>query len=154
MVDEVSDATSHEDDRASARRALEEVCARGDFDAAETLYSPRFLDHVNDFDFAGHEGIRRSVGLYRRVFANLEIRVEDQVAEGDRVASRWTAEGTNRGRPVALKGITVSRFEDGGIVEDWTVSDNLSLVRQLGLWRTMLMGLGELRARLTTTARD
>jgi hypothetical protein len=46
-----------EGDRATAQRALEDVCARGDFEAAETLYSPEFFDHVNDLEFRGHEGI-------------------------------------------------------------------------------------------------
>jgi predicted ester cyclase len=148
MGTDVHNAPSAEDDRARARRALEQVCARGDFDAAATLYDAGFVDHVNDLDFHGQDGIRQSVGLYRSVLSNLRIRVEDQVAEGDRVVSRWTAEGTNRGRAVSLKGITISRLEDGRIVEDWTVSDNLSLLRGLGPWRTVLVGLGQLTQRL------
>ena len=131
-------------ERDSARRALEEVCARGDFAAAERLYSPEFVDHVNDFDYRGHDGIRESVGLYRRVLPDLRIEVVDQVAEGDRVVSRWIAEGTNRGRRARLHGITISRFAEGRIAEDWSVSDGLGLVRQLGLWRTALLGLQEL----------
>jgi predicted ester cyclase len=78
------------------------------------------------------------VGLYRRVLSDLRIRVEDQVAEGDRVASRWVAEGRNRGRPLRLQGITISRFEGGRIVEDWSTSDNLGLLRQLGPRRALL----------------
>ena len=140
------EAATHSDaDRASARRALEEVCARGDFKAAEGLYSPAFVDHVNDLDYRGHEGIRRSVGMYLRVFSDLRIEVVDQVVERDRVASRWVAEGTNRGRKVQLQGITISRFEDGMIAEDWSISDTLSLLRQLGPWRAALVGIGELR---------
>jgi predicted ester cyclase len=135
-----------EGDRATAQRALEEVCARGDFEAAETLYSPEFIDHVNDLEFRGHEGIRQSVGLYRSVFDDLRIHVDDQVTEGDRVVSRWTAEGDNRGRRIRLRGITISRFVDGLITEDWTVSDNLSLLRQLGPWRAALVGMGQLAA--------
>jgi ketosteroid isomerase-like protein len=135
-----------EDDRTRARRALEQVCARGDFEAAETLYSPEFIDHVNDLEFRGHEGIRQSVGLYRSVFDDLRIHVDHQVMEGDRVVSRWTAEGSNRGRPIRLRGITISRFVDGQIMEDWTLSDNLSLLRQLGPWRAALVGIGQLAA--------
>jgi predicted ester cyclase len=84
------------------------------------------------------------VNLYRRVLADLRIHVVDQVTEGDRVVSRWTAEGSNRGRQIQLQGITISRFDDGRIMEDWTVSDNLSLLRQLGVWRTALVGIGQL----------
>ena len=145
MEASLSNTTRVEDTRGRARRALEEVCASGDFEAAESLYSPTFIDHVNGLDFRGQEGIRESVGLYRRVLSNLRISVEDQVAEEDRVVSRWTAEGVNRGRAVAMKGITVSRIEQGRIAEDWTVSDNLGLLRQLGPWRAALIGLAELR---------
>ena len=133
-----------EAERDRARRALEQVCARGDFAAAEGLYSPRFVDHVNDLDYHGHKGIRESVGLYMRVFSDLRVDVVDQVSEGDRGVSRWVAEGTNRGRRVQLKGITISRFENGMIAEDWSISDSLSLLRQLGPRRAILLGAREL----------
>jgi predicted ester cyclase len=73
--------------------------------------------------------------------------VEDQVTEGDRVASRWVAEGHNRGRPIRIWGIVISRIEDGEIVEDWAASDGLDVVRQLGPWRTLLLGVAALRSR-------
>jgi predicted ester cyclase len=100
-----------------ARRALEEVCARGDFAKAEQFYSPAFRDHVNSLEFRGLEGVRQSVGMYRAVFPDLEIQVDDQVVDGDRVASRWTARGTNRGRRATVTGITISHIQDGKIVE-------------------------------------
>jgi predicted ester cyclase len=128
-----------------ARRALEQVCARGDLDAARELYAPDFIDHVNVLEFRGQEGIAESVALYRAVFPDLQIGVEDQVTEGDRVVSRWTLHGTHRGRSVTLPGITISRFEGGKIAEDWTTSDNMSLLRQLGVLR----GLGLLVRWLT-----
>jgi predicted ester cyclase len=130
-----------------AARAIERVCARADLDAAPSYYSPRFVDHVNQLEYRGLEGVRRSVGLYRLVLPDLRMAVDEQIVDGDRVVSRWRAEGTNRGRRVELWGTTISRFEDGLIVEDWSASDNLSLVRQLGLWRTALLGLDYLRAR-------
>ena len=40
----------------------------------------------------------------------------------------------------------ISRIEDGEIVEDWAASDNLSLIRQLGPWRTLLLGIAWLRS--------
>ena len=130
-----------------ARRGLEEVCARGDFAKAEQFYSPSFKDHVNALEFRGLEGVRQSVGLYRSVFPDLEIEVEDQLVDGELVASRWIARGTNRGRRATLTGITISRIADGKIVEDWTVSDSLGLLRQLGehgtFWVTPSPALGD-----------
>jgi predicted ester cyclase len=135
-----------------ARRAIEEVCARGDFEKAKEYYSPLFRDRVNDLEYHGLEGVRKSVTMYRSVFPDLEIEVVDQVVEGDRVVSRWTARGTNRGRRATLDGITISHIEDGKIVEDWGVSDNLSLLRQLGPWRVAALGVAQLRDRLAGRA--
>jgi predicted ester cyclase len=133
-------------DAAVARKALEQVCARGDLGLARECYAPDFVDHVNAMDLHGHEGVRKSTDLYRAVFDDLQIRVVDQVVEGDRVVSRWMMTGSNRGRPAELSGITISRMQDGHIVEDWTALDSLELLRQLGLWRTLLAAPRLLRA--------
>jgi predicted ester cyclase len=140
--------TIEHDRKTIARRALEEVCARGDLAKAEQLYSPAFRDHVNALEFHGLEGVRQSVTLYRDVFPDLAIEVVDQVVDGDRVASRWIARGTNRGRRAILEGITISKLEDGKIVEDWTVSDTVGLLRKLGLGRAALVAAGLARDRL------
>ena len=132
-----------------ARHALEHVCSGSDPSAAVGVYSQDFRDHVNARDYSGHEGIRQSLGRYQLVFSDgdLRIRVEDQVTEGDRVASRWVAEGHNRGRAIRIWGIVISRVEDGEIVEDWSASDSLGLIRQLGPWRTLLLAIAWLRGR-------
>ena len=131
-----------------ARVALEEVCARGDLDRARAIYAENFVDHVNALDFHGQEGIAKSVALYRAVFPDLRIEVEDQTSAGDRVTSRWTLHGTHKGRAVTLPGITISRFQDGKIAEDWTVSDNLELLRRLGLRRGLALATRSLAGRL------
>ena len=143
----MSTPTSQLDAPTHAREALEEVCARGDLARARELYAQDFLDHVNDLEFRGQEGIAKSVALYAAIFPDLEIRVDDQVAQGDRVTSRWTLRGTHRGRRVELMGITISRFEDGRIAEDWTTSDNLTLLRQLGFLRALRLGARYLTGR-------
>ena len=131
-----------------ARTALEQVCARGDLERARELYALDFIDHVNALEFHGQEGIARSVALYRALFPDLRIDVVDQVSGGDQVVSRWTLQGTHRGWRVTLEGITISRFENGQIAEDWTVSDNLGLLRQIGLRRGLALGARYVRRRL------
>jgi hypothetical protein len=64
------------------------------------------------------------------------------------VASGWTARGTNRGRQVTLRGITISRFEDGKIVEDWGYSDTLDLLRSARPPRLVALGAEQLIDRL------
>ncbi len=136
-----TEAAAATDQTLTARRALEEVCSGKDLDGIAAVYHPDFVDHVNRFEYRGHEGARRSVALYLELFPDLRFVVNEQVSEGDRVASRWTLHGTNRGRSVELRGIVISRFEDGRIIEDWAASDTSELVRQLGVWRTLLLAV-------------
>jgi predicted ester cyclase len=129
----------------TARRALEDVCSGRDLPSLPDVYHPAFVDHVNALEYRGHEGAKQSVALYKALFPDLRFVVEDQVSEGDRVASRWTLHGTHRGRAVKLSGIVISRFSDGRIIEDYAASDTMELVRQLGVWRTLLLVAKERR---------
>ena len=129
-------------DRAEiARRALERVCSGAGLDPASRYYSPSFVDHVNDLEFRGLTGAEQSVNLYRKLLSDISIRVEEQVTMGDRVSSRFVVTGTSHGRRVHFNGITISRVENGLIVEDWSVTDTLGMLRQLGLARSLLVGL-------------
>ena len=122
-----------------ARQALEDVCSGRNLEGIPAVYHPEFVDHVNALEYRGHEGARRSVALYLTLFPDLRFVVDDQISEGDRVASRWTLHGTHRGRRVKLRGIVISRFEDGRIIEDWAASDTMEIPRQLGIWRSLLL---------------
>lgn len=139
--------TTQHDFAAQARGAIEIVCS-GDLSRMEEFYSPDFVDHVNDTTLHGYEGGRESVGFYRAIFKELRMGVADQVTEGDRVASRWVLHGTYHGRAVTLRGITISRFgEDGRILEDHAHSDTISLARQIGIPRTVVLALEVLTRR-------
>ena len=129
------------DQTETARRALEQVCSGRDLDGITRDYHPDFVDHVNRFTYRGHDGARQSVALYLALFPDLSFEVNDQVSEGDKVASRWTLHGTHKGREVELRGIVISRFEDGRIIEDWAASDTTELVRQLGLRRMFALAI-------------
>ena len=134
--------------REVARRALEQVCARGDMELAPQCYAEDFEDHVGSLEYHGLDGVQRSTALYRALFDDLSFEVVDQVAEGDCVASRFVLSGLNRGRRVRMWGIVISRLYDGRIVEDWASFDGVQLLRQLGIWRTLLAAprmLGALR---------
>jgi predicted ester cyclase len=129
-----------------ARGALERVCSGKGLDPSDRYYAPTFVDHVNDLEFRGVEGTRQSVGLYRKVLDDIDVKVEEQVVEGNRVTSRFVVTGRSGDRRVRFNGITISRFENGKIVEDWSVTDTLGLLRQLGPWRSVLLGLRSWRA--------
>jgi predicted ester cyclase len=138
--------TSPCENREVARTGLEQVCARGDMQLAPSCYADDFVDHVGRLEYRGLEGVERSTSLYRALIDDLAFEVLDQVAEGDRVASRFALTGSNRGRRLRLEGMTLSRLRDGRIVEDWSGFDSLELLRQLGLSRTLLAAPRMLRA--------
>jgi len=140
------DPSETSDLASQAKGALERVCSGAGFDPASRYYSPEFVDHVNDLEFHGLAGAQRSVEMYKSVLFDLAVTVREQVVEGDRVVSRFVVTGSSVGRKVSFNGITISRFVGGLIVEDWSVTDTLSLLRQLGAWRSIMVGIKQWRA--------
>jgi predicted ester cyclase len=115
----------------------------------EEFYSPDFVDHINDMTFHGYEGGHESVAFYLAIFKDLRMGVEEQITEGNRVASRWVLNGTYHGRTVVLRGITISHFgEDGRTLEDRGHADSIALIRRLGVLRTLVLGLEILTRRV------
>ena len=139
--------STERDHAAVARDALRIVCS-GQLDRVAEFYDDEFVDHVNAMVFRGHAGARESVGFYRSLFDDLRFEVDDQVTEGDRVATRWTLHGTYRRRAVELHGIVISRLRDGRIVEDHGITDSLELLRALGLARTTMLLVDMARGRV------
>jgi steroid delta-isomerase-like uncharacterized protein len=89
----------------------------------------------------GLDGLKRTIETNRRAFPDLEITVEDQIAEGDKVATRWTATMTHAGElgglaptgnRITLRGMTIERFEDGKVVEAWRSMDTLAVRDAIG----------------------
>lgn len=124
-----------------ARHALEHVCSGRQLDCAPKFYSAEFVDYVNGTEFRGFAGIRASVSLYRKALSDLSFSVQEQVMERDFVVSRFLVTGSSYGRQVSFSGITISRFKGGLIVEDWSLTDTLGMLRQLGWWRAALMAI-------------
>ena len=140
-------STTETDLAATARGALQFVCS-GQLERLPEFYDEDFVDHVNAMTFRGHAGARESVGFYRSLFGEIRFDVDDQVTEGDRVATRWTMHGTYRGRAISLHGIVISRFRDGRIIEDYSITDSLELPRALGAARTAMLVVDIARRRV------
>jgi predicted ester cyclase len=135
---EVQDYTSL---AATAKEALERVCSGKALDSVSRYYSHEFVDHVNGMKFQGLEGARRSVEMYTKILSDLDVVVKEQLTDGDRVTSRFVVSGKSFGRRIRINGITISRFKEGLIVEDWSVTDSLGMLRQLGACRSALLRL-------------
>lgn len=127
----------------TVRRFFGRVLSEGDLDAIEELFSPDYLDHdpLDEQDTEGQEGVRADVSMYRSAFPDFQATVEDQLAEGDRVATRVTVRGTHGGEfqgipptqnEAEVTGIVIHRFADRRIAEAWWNWDALGLLQQIG----------------------
>ena len=131
------------DNKTLARRLYEEVLERGDLAAADELIAPDAIDHEGGPDAPrGPETMKAFALALRSGFSGLRVTTEDIIAEGDLVACRFTMTGTNTGefmgmpatgRPVSVPGVDILRFKHGKVVEHWGLTDELSLLQQLGL---------------------
>jgi steroid delta-isomerase-like uncharacterized protein len=113
---------------------------RGNRPGLEEILSPEFVIHVPE-DHHGVDGLLGMVQVFRSALPDLAVSVDDQFAAGDYVASRFTVRGTHDGelfgapptsRKVVVKGITISRCEDGRIAEEWELVDVAGLLQQIG----------------------
>jgi steroid delta-isomerase-like uncharacterized protein len=127
--------------KAVARRMMEEVLGGGNLALSPEIHTKDFVAHGSTRDFTFEEDFAASKG-WREAFPDLRVTVDVIVAEGDKVAVRWTASGTNTGtgnglpatgKHVVGSGLTIFRFVDGKIAEEWSSFDSLALYRQLGL---------------------
>ena len=136
---------STEENRAVAHRELEELYNQGgNLDAAEEIYTPDFVGHEPAAgDIRGVEGAKQYAATMRLAFPDLSCIVEDQLAEGDKVVTRWSAHGTHQGETedlgpatgnrMQITGISVEKFADGKVAESWDSFDALGMMQQLGL---------------------
>jgi predicted ester cyclase len=133
--------------KALSRRLYEEVFGRGNLAAADEVLAQDCLSHGPGVPpGVGTEGIKRQALLLRTAMPDLRVVLNDQVAEGDRVVSRWTGIGTHSGplalptgtvdgtgRSISFDEIRIDRFAAGRIVESWFIPDRMTLWQQLGL---------------------
>jgi steroid delta-isomerase-like uncharacterized protein len=136
---------STEENKALARRAIEEIWNKKNLDAIDEIYSANYASHVSGSplgEIRGPEGVRQFVGAYLHAFPDVRFTIEDLVAEGDTVVDRWTAHGTHQGelmgipptgRQATVTGTEMNRCAGGRIVETWTEWDALGLLQQLGV---------------------
>jgi predicted ester cyclase len=124
------------------RRLLEEPWT-GNFDVIDECVDANYVgyDPSNPEPLRGPQDVKEFVQQYRSAFSDAQIKVDDQLAEGDMVATRWTARGTQDGelmgiaptrKQATVSGITISRLANGKVVEEWTNWDTFGMLQQLG----------------------
>ncbi len=123
---------------------VDEVWNKGNLAVIDKIFGTNWVLHDPAWpeELRGPEGFKQYVTAMLNPFPDTHCTVEDIVAEGDKIAVRWTYAGTHQGelmgipptgKQVIITGITIHRFADGKIVESWFSYDMLGLMRQLGV---------------------
>ena len=132
-----------QDHKTVVRRVFEEVWNETDLSYVDQVYKADYVAHVAGAprDIEGLEQFKQFVILHSVLTSKLQFRVEDQIAEGDRVATRWIAttlpaaglvSTPSDQQEVRVTGISIHRFTDGKIVESWDNWDALTVYQALG----------------------
>ena len=117
---------------------------RGDVSVADKVFAADCVIHINGSPDRnlGLAGFKQMVAGLLAAFPDLHFTIEDQIVVGDKVATRWVAEGTNSaalgsvpatGRRVRVDGLILDRVTDGRVVERWEQWDQMGMLQQLGL---------------------
>lgn len=135
---------SAEENKACFRRFIEEGPNKGNFGVFGELFDPNMADYLpgNAESMRGVDGVKGVVSGFRAAFPDLHVTIEEVIAEGDTVAARVTARGTNTGE---LMGAAPSgrraewavnhfcHFKNGKMIEDRVNFDQLGFLQQLGM---------------------
>ena len=134
---------SIDESKAIVRRFAEEILNEKKLDRSDEIMAQDYIDHgAMPGQAPGLEGFKSKMSMWIAAVPDLRVRTEDIFADGDRVAVRWTAEGTQSGnllgipasgRSFGFAGISIFRVAAGKIAEQWEEWDKLDLMQQLGV---------------------
>ena len=125
------------------QRMTTEIWNKGNLDAIDQFFAPDVIIHSAPPEWpTGSAGVKATVSMWRGALPDFELTSEFVVGEGDKVANYWTISGTHSGElmgvpatgnRIEIYGMSLVRIEGGKIVEIWSASDQLGLMRTLGV---------------------
>jgi steroid delta-isomerase-like uncharacterized protein len=134
-----------EGNKEKIRRVLEEAFGQGKVEVIDEVLRSDFVCYDPNSEageIRGAETVKGEIEYFRNAVPNLTYTVEDQVAEGDKVVSRYTISGTHQGeffgvagtgKRIEISGINIDRFDESGkLVEEWPEYDLLGAMKQMG----------------------
>ena len=136
---------SVQENKEKMRRVLEEAFGEGKVEVIDEVLHSDFVcydPNSESGEIRGGDTIKGEIDYFRNAVPDLTYTVEDQVAEGDKVVTRYTARGTHQGEffgvpptgnRIEMSGIQIDRFDESGkMVEEWPEYDLLGAMRQMG----------------------
>jgi steroid delta-isomerase-like uncharacterized protein len=134
-----------EENKEKARRLMEEAFGQGKTEVIDEVLHSDFVcydPNSESGEIRVVDTIKGEIEYFRSAVPDLTYTVEDQVAEGDKVVSRWKASGTHQGEffgvpgsgnRIEMSGIQIDRFDESGkMVEEWPEYDLLGAMKQIG----------------------
>jgi predicted SnoaL-like aldol condensation-catalyzing enzyme len=118
----------------TVRAIFEKFWNRADWSLAETFFHPDHVGHIAHLParLQGVESIQHFAALLHALHPDLAFSVEDQIAEGDRVATRWTARSSHFEAGTVVTGISIHRLAEGRVAETWDNWDAIGLLQDSG----------------------
>ena len=140
--------SSLEENKAIVRRAYEGF-NEGSVDVLDEVFAPNYTAHFPGTEpVVGRDAAKQLVGAFMDAFPDLVFTIEDQIAEGDRVATRWSARGTHKGEfkgfppkthgipptgnAVSFSATDIYLIADGQVTEEWNTLEQLDVMQQIG----------------------
>ena len=130
-----------EENKRLVNRIFDEAISSGIYDVIDELIAPNYVSHGLPMSINGPQGLRQSIETFRSAFPDLYMLVEEQIADGDQVSNQGYITGTHRGEflgvpasgeQIKVNVISIWRFENSKVVENWVQIDYMSLMRQIG----------------------
>jgi predicted ester cyclase len=137
--------SSMEDNKNLVRRLFQEFWNGKNLTLADEFIAASFLDHVPGRPAelpAGPEGFKLFGSAFHAAYPAAHYTIEDLLADGDKVMTRWTVHATHQGdlmgiaatgKRVTVTGITIDQIVDGQVIKSWTIFDALGMLQQLGV---------------------
>ena len=122
------------------QRWTQNAIADGRLDTFDELLTPDVANRSGPDPTFGVESFKSRAGAVRAAFGDIQIKVDDLLVDGDRIAWRWTLVGTHvgpftglapTGRHATLRGVNFQRLKDGRVAEHWTLVDVFGAVQAL-----------------------
>jgi steroid delta-isomerase-like uncharacterized protein len=124
-----------------ARSFFEVVLGQGHLEKYAESHAKDFVAHGENHEYTLEQDLA-AAKEERKALPDMTVKVNQILAEQDLVAVYWTSSGTNTqagmgfpatGKKIKVDGMTLFRFKEGKICEEWSVWDMLSVMRQAGL---------------------
>jgi steroid delta-isomerase-like uncharacterized protein len=128
--------------KAKFQQFIDDIIVGDKIDKLGDYLTDDYIDHSQPPGIPpGIEGFKQMIGMYKRAFPDIKVKVDDIIAEDDKIVMRGTSSGTHKsdlmgipasGKSVNFAEIHIMRVVDGKFAEHWGIEDNMTLMQQIG----------------------